>query len=245
MAFLRLLYWFQLSERFGPVVLNITRVFMDICTILSTYLVTLLAFSFGLVFLLSTDVHSIDGKNPTFAAAINKINISEYASNYFDISLVMFWATVAPGPNEDHFPHQGVHGIAAMLLFATYQVLVVIILLNLLIAIMNSTMQALQDKKLLYWKFARSSVWLDYYNDNWGLPPPFNIIILPYIGVLCVYYLILAIYNASLKKDVNGCKVSMKGACKMSKNECDRRRQHVELMQDLISRFMQTKKDDN
>ena len=39
-------------ERFGPIVINITRVMMDIFTLVFTYFILLVAFTFGLVYIL-------------------------------------------------------------------------------------------------------------------------------------------------------------------------------------------------
>ena len=54
------------------------------------------------------------------------------------------------------------------------QVMSAIIFLNLLIAVMNTTVQKVQEKRELYWKFARASVWIRFFDDNQALPPPFN-----------------------------------------------------------------------
>ena len=42
----------MLLERFGPIVINITRVINDIFTVIFTYVVLMVAFSLGLVFIL-------------------------------------------------------------------------------------------------------------------------------------------------------------------------------------------------
>ena len=137
MAFLRVLYWFQISETFGPVVLNITRVFTDLFTVMSTYLLWLIAFSISITYLTSTDPN---------LQTVRRVNsqeeegISNHTSRYWNIVDALFWSTVSPGPNEDHVPGEGIHGVAATTLFILYQTSTCIILMNLLIAIMNSTL---------------------------------------------------------------------------------------------------------
>jgi hypothetical protein len=237
MAFLRVLYWFQISETFGPVVLNITRVFTDIFTILSTYVVILLAFSLGITYLVSSD----DSKDDN---TLNEAdNISDYTSKYLQITLAMFWATVNPGPNEDHIPDKGVNGIAATTLFIIYQACVVVILMNLLIAIMNSTIQKQEDKKLLYWKFARSSVWIEYYNDSkWGLPPPLNVILLPMFCIRSIYYIFSSLIECCAKYRNRNCENCFNGKlCKMNQKERQRRKEHAMLMKNLVHRCIQIK----
>ena len=237
MAFLRVLYWFQISETFGPVVLNITRVFTDIFTILSTYVVILLAFSLGITYLVSSD----DSKDDTLNEADN---ISDYTSKYLQITLAMFWATVNPGPNEDHIPDKGLNGIAATTLFIIYQACVVVILMNLLIAIMNSTIQKQEDKKLLYWKFARSSVWIEYYNDSkWGLPPPLNVILLPMFCIRSIYYIFSSLIECCAKYRNRNCENCFNGKlCKMNQKERQRRKEHAMLMKNLVHRFISNQK---
>ena len=59
----------MLLERFGPIVINITRVINDIFTVIFTYVVLMIAFSFGLVFILdgSSELLDDDGDgNPFF-----------------------------------------------------------------------------------------------------------------------------------------------------------------------------------
>ena len=107
MAFLRILYWFQISETFGPVVLNITRVFTDLFTVMSTYLVWLIAFSISITYLISTDsnlreVSSDSNQQDDYH--------SNYKSRYVSIALALFWSTVSPGPNDDYVPAEGIHG---------------------------------------------------------------------------------------------------------------------------------------
>ena len=54
----------------------------------------------------------------------------------------------------------GIRHIVSNGLFTMYQVTVVIILLNLLIAVMNATVQKVHDQTQLYWKFTRTSIWI-------------------------------------------------------------------------------------
>ena len=49
----RFVYWLQFHEKFGPIVINISRVMNDLSTIAITYLIVWLGFSIGLFFLLN------------------------------------------------------------------------------------------------------------------------------------------------------------------------------------------------
>jgi hypothetical protein len=95
---------------------------------------------------------------------------------------VMIWTVLNPGPDTDAIPDEGLFGFVANHLFAVYQIIVVIILLNLLIAMMNSTTQKIADKKLLYWKFVRTRVWLDFISTRHIIPPPTDLLFIAFFG---------------------------------------------------------------
>ena len=46
-----------------------------------------------------------------------------------------------------------------MLLWAAYQIVNVVILMNLLIALMNATIASIQEDKITHWRFARTQVY--------------------------------------------------------------------------------------
>ena len=49
------MYWFQLQESIGPIVINVSRVVADIFTMSISLLLFCMAFTFGIVFLLNID----------------------------------------------------------------------------------------------------------------------------------------------------------------------------------------------
>ena len=70
----------------------------------------------------------------------------------------------------------GIRSVFATILLIIYEIFVIIILFNVLIAIFNATIQKYQDRRQLYWKFARTSVWIEYFDEHSALPVPFTII---------------------------------------------------------------------
>ena len=92
--------------------------------------------------------------------------------------MILFWSVLDPGNKEEelNFSAGDLRGYVATGLLLLYQILVVILLLNLLIALMNSTVQKVEDQKLLYWKFVRTSIWYEFFDDQGGVPIPFSII---------------------------------------------------------------------
>ncbi|KAJ8336319.1 hypothetical protein SKAU_G00396620 [Synaphobranchus kaupii] len=52
----------------------------------------------------------------------------------------------------------------------------VVVLLNMLIAMINSSYQEIEDDADVEWKFARSKLWLSYFDNGKTLPPPYSIV---------------------------------------------------------------------
>lgn len=63
----------------------------------------------------------------------------------------------------------------ALLMFGSYSVINIIVLLNMLIAMMSNSYQIISEKSDSEWKFARSHLWISYFDDGNTLPPPFNL----------------------------------------------------------------------
>ena len=118
----------------------------------------------------------------------------------------------------------------------------------------NTTIQKIQDKRLLYWKFERTQIWIDFINDGYVIPPPFLI----FAWLLsCVFYL-AGIFGVTVKrwhnkrhKNQTETKPSIiengndahrksgkKYLCKMDPNEARRRKAHAILMNKLISNLL-------
>lgn len=62
-----------------------------------------------------------------------------------------------------------------MLMFGSYSVINIIVLLNMLIAMMSNSYQIISERSDIEWKFARSQLWMSYFEDGGTVPPPFNL----------------------------------------------------------------------
>ena len=246
LALFRIVYWLQLNSRVGPVVINITRVGLDLTTIISTYLATLIAFSLGIFFVLNSPTHS------TINVTQHEHQGEEHSENalFSNELMVMFWAVLNPGPDPDTITDKGVFGIMANILFAIYQIILAIILLNLLIAMMNATTQKIADKKLLYWKFVRTSVWMDFISSRSYIPPPINLcffLFLPLYLIVVTMYAIKSLVRKINRRQENISSDSsskrksrkVKRKCFIDPVEWERRKAHANLLQTLIKRYRQ------
>jgi transient receptor potential cation channel subfamily C member 4 len=98
-----------------------------------------------------------------------------------------------------------------MLMFGTYSVINIVVLLNLLIAMMNHSYQKIsvsleardlkkcagvssvhflfQERADVEWKFARSKLWISYFEEGGTCPPPFNVVPTPKSTWYCLQWL--------------------------------------------------------
>nr|CAD7447920.1 unnamed protein product [Timema bartmani] len=95
----------------------------------------------------------------------------------FESSQSLFWASFG-GVGIDSFELTGIKTYTrfwGLLMFGSYSVINVIVLLNLLIAMMSNSYAMITEHSDIEWKFARTRLWLSYFEESATLPPPFNI----------------------------------------------------------------------
>ena len=244
--------WLQLSERFGPVIINVNRVAKDVGTIMLNYLVVLMAFSFGIYFVLKVNVIPLTSSLKDAGITMNE-NKNEEVS-LFEIYRTLWWVLLNPGPDPDAFPDEGFAGTLSNVLFLTYQIFTIIMLLNLLIAMMNSTMQKIEDKRLTYWKYERTMLWITFIDQTFVIPPPFSIFIMVLqilFYLICgAIYLVWSLYRKCKNKkevpisviplkDKTHSKSSKKYNCTMDPNEEKRRKRHATLLKKLLNNIIE------
>ena len=86
------------------------------------------------------------------------------------------------GGYQNHFTET-----VGLFLFAVYNWITVIVILNMLIAMMSKSFEVVEGDQDVEWKFARTNLYMDYIKDFASLPPPFNIIPSPksVVRILC------------------------------------------------------------
>ena len=201
------MYWFQLHDKIGPIVINVSRCVVDIFTISLSYVLFCMAFTFGIVYVLNIDHENViekselgdirkntsiqDQMNMTEEIVLDEedmienkseqmeTNGTKFAKDFASTFHVILWTLFEQGQKKQ-FPHKTIEQKFATVLYFIYQLFIIIILLNLLIAIMNATVQRLQDKRQLYWKFVRTSIWVEYFDENSMLPVPFSLLHIPW-----------------------------------------------------------------
>ena len=239
----RLLYWLQLHEKIGPVVINMSRVLIDIFSMVGTYVLVAFAFTSGLVFIISTEHYTKSKRVLLNSTVYDNTNVTAYTTKFQETFILLIWTILDPG-EKDEIDSTGLRGTFATFVMLMYQVTTIIILLNLLIAVMNSTVQRFQDRKQLYWKFTRTSVWIEFFDDSAALPLPFTIynvfwaitMTVGYLIVICLRWLfrkVKAVCGLKSKSSVN----AQLNPCQLKPGEFDKRKAHTNLMLSLLKRY--------
>ena len=249
LAIMGALYWFQLHEKMGPIIIQLSHVLTDFCTNVIVLLTVYSAFLVGLFFLifgwnsfiyepergwellsrLAIDMMWAILNPGPFELQLPEIPISLDAS----VNISGNFPNLPDLPNIPDFPRprpeaipdlptlplpglpgnisipgnltlpedlmefiDGAHRLRYRFINYTlyiYQVFTVILLLNLLIAAMSSTVQKLQAQKDINWKFYRTRIRITYFDEAYAVPVPLNAFLfglwVPYTIFALMYFL--------------------------------------------------------
>ncbi|KAM7351321.1 transient receptor potential cation channel gamma isoform 2-T2 [Cochliomyia hominivorax] len=189
---LKLVYIFSVNPHLGPLQVSLSRMVMDIMKFFFLYVLVLFAFGSGLNQLLWYYADLEKKRCPEVSPHNVLINLNGTTdpnacivwrrfSNLFETTQTLFWAVFGL-IDLDSFELDGIKIFTrfwGMLMFGTYSVINIVVLLNLLIAMMNHSYQLISERADVEWKFARSKLWISYFEEGGTCPPPFNIIPTP------------------------------------------------------------------
>ena len=214
----------QLDEKIGPNVINVSRCMIDIATIAVAYFIICLAYSCGIVYILKVnrDVHQFSKDNED-----KKTPVSFNAT-----FKALFWQMVDTGRKSEAIPNEGILGEFTYVIYFTYNLLIVIVLLNLLIAIMNSTVSRLEERRLLYWKYTRTGIWIEHFDDSMELPLPY--------APLHIFKAIVILFKKLKKLKPTE---SVKENCNFSEDQLQMRLVYIELLKCLSRRMEENEND--
>ena len=196
---LRPLRWFLFFSHIGPVIVSIVRCLYDFFTITLVFIIILNAFAIGSFSLFKTfdlerqtnsssrytmhqqDLVKLKGLVGGFFWRLFDPGSPEYASitkcNPSDKDAESPENCEYVGEKEDldindlsvEFSH-----LMGIFLWAAYQMVTVIILINILIAMMTSTYQRIINDSDRQWKYSKSFYQLDFLRPSSIMPPPFK-----------------------------------------------------------------------
>ncbi|KAM6222001.1 short transient receptor potential channel 3 isoform 3-T3 [Rhynchocyon petersi] len=191
LSFSRIAYILPANESFGPLQISLGRTVKDIFKFMVLFIMVFLAFMIGMFILYS---YYLGAKvNAAFTTVEESFK-------------TLFWSIFGLSEVTSvvlKYDHKFIENIGYVL-YGIYNVTMVVVLLNMLIAMINSSYQEIEDDSDVEWKFARSKLWLSYFDDGKTLPPPFSLVPSPKSFV----YFIMRIVNFSkcrrrrLQKDI-------------------------------------------
>ncbi|XP_076618854.1 transient receptor potential [Colletes latitarsis] len=186
-SFLKLVHIFSVNPHLGPLQISLGRMIIDIIKFFFIYTLVLFAFGCGMNQLMwyyadleKMKCYSIKGfpDLPDFDNQEKACSIWRRFANLFETSQSLFWASFGM-VDLMSFDLTGIKSFTrfwALLMFGSYSVINVIVLLNMLIAMMSNSYQIISERADTEWKFARSHLWMSYFEDGDTVPPPFNMV---------------------------------------------------------------------
>ncbi|KAJ3591267.1 hypothetical protein NHX12_009213 [Muraenolepis orangiensis] len=163
LSFSRIAYILPANESFGPLQISLGRTMKDIFKFMVIFITVFVAFMIGMFILYS---YYLGAKhNEAFTTVEESFKTLFWA--IFGLSEVR---SVVLDTNHKFIENTG------YILYGVYNIIMVIVLLNMLIAMFNSSFQEIEDDSDVEWKFARSKLWFSYFEHGNTLPVPFNLI---------------------------------------------------------------------
>ncbi|KAA0703875.1 Short transient receptor potential channel 7 [Triplophysa tibetana] len=162
LSFSRIAYVLPANESFGPLQISLGRTVKDIFKFMVIFIMVFFAFMIGMFNLYS---YYLGAKyNPAFTTVEESFK-------------TLFWSIF--GLSEVisvvlKYDHKFIENIG-YILYGVYNVTMVVVLLNMLIAMINHSYQEIEEDADVEWKFARAKLWLSYFDEGSTLPPPFNL----------------------------------------------------------------------
>ncbi|XP_035722146.1 transient receptor potential-gamma protein-like isoform X7 [Vespa mandarinia] len=242
---LKLVYIFSVNPHLGPLQVSLSRMVMDIMKFFFLYVLVLFAFSCGLNQLLWYYADMEKKRCPTAMQYPMNVNITTDSNacivwrrfaNLFETTQTLFWAVFGLVDLES-FELDGIKVFTrfwGMLMFGTYSVINIVVLLNLLIAMMNHSYQLISERADVEWKFARSKLWISYFEEGGTVPPPFNIIPTP----KSAWYVGLWIYRKLCGHSRAAKKEHMRTIRRKAKQASQRDFRYQSIMRNLVRRYV-------
>ncbi|CAL8334061.1 unnamed protein product [Boreogadus saida] len=163
LSFSRIAYILPANESFGPLQISLGRTVKDLFKFMVIFITVFVAFMIGMFILYSYYLGA--KQNDAFTTVEESFKTLFWA--IFGLSEVR---SVVLDTNHKFIENTG------YILYGVYNIIMVIVLLNMLIAMFNSSFQEIEDDSDVEWKFARSKLWFSYFEHGGTLPVPFNLV---------------------------------------------------------------------
>nr|XP_046236954.1 short transient receptor potential channel 5a isoform X2 [Scatophagus argus] len=237
---LRLISLFTANSHLGPLQISLGRMLLDILKFLFIYCLVLLAFANGLNQLyFYYETKASEELNNCKGIRCERQNNA--FSTLFETLQSLFWSIFGLlnlYVTNVKARHEFTEFIGATM-FGTYNVISLVVLLNMLIAMMNNSYQLIADHADIEWKFARTKLWMSYFDEGGTLPPPFNIIPSP----KSVWYLLMWLHNKLCRRgqppgdDTHKCE-NLREFTERHADSLIQNQQYQEVIRNLVKRYV-------
>ncbi|XP_014724375.1 PREDICTED: short transient receptor potential channel 4 [Sturnus vulgaris] len=229
---LRLISLFTANSHLGPLQISLGRMLLDILKFLFIYCLVLLAFANGLNQL----YFYYETNEPGNCKGIRCEKQNNAFSTLFETLQSLFWSIfglINLYVTNVNARHEFTEFVGATM-FGTYNVISLVVLLNMLIAMMNNSYQLIADHADIEWKFARTKLWMSYFEEGGTLPTPFNVIPSP----KSLWYLIKWLWRHLCKKKIRRKPESFGTIGRRAADNLRRHHQYQEVMRNLVKRYV-------
>ncbi|XP_029065811.1 short transient receptor potential channel 4 isoform X6 [Monodon monoceros] len=229
---LRLISLFTANSHLGPLQISLGRMLLDILKFLFIYCLVLLAFANGLnqLYFYYEETKGLSCKGIRCEKQNNAF------STLFETLQSLFWSIfglINLYVTNVKAQHEFTEFVGATM-FGTYNIISLVVLLNMLIAMMNNSYQLIADHADIEWKFARTKLWMSYFEEGGTLPTPFNVIPSP----KSLWYLIKWIWTHLCKKKMRRKPESFGTIGRRAADNLRRHHQYQEVMRNLVKRYV-------
>ncbi|XP_040137505.1 short transient receptor potential channel 4 isoform X1 [Ictidomys tridecemlineatus] len=234
---LRLISLFTANSHLGPLQISLGRMLLDILKFLFIYCLVLLAFANGLnqLYFYYEETKGLSCKGIRCEKQNNAF------STLFETLQSLFWSIfglINLYVTNVKAQHEFTEFVGATM-FGTYNVISLVVLLNMLIAMMNNSYQLIADHADIEWKFARTKLWMSYFEEGGTLPTPFNVIPSP----KSLWYLIKWIWTHLCKKKMRRKPesfgtIGVRTQHRRAADNLRRHHQYQEVMRNLVKRYV-------
>ncbi|PIK33579.1 putative short transient receptor potential channel 3 isoform X2 [Apostichopus japonicus] len=181
-SFTRIQPFFITVDMVGPLSISFTSMFTTTGQFLSVVIAVLSGFASGLTFIYHDTYHQNDVNGQSSCTASGGRGGSCSDTNYYEnlpqSMLTLYWSLFGLIPAKsvkmDSIPR--VLESMGELLYASFYVFTVLVLLNALIAVMSNVYNVVEENADTEWKFHRTYLWMSFLDETFTVPPPFNLL---------------------------------------------------------------------
>ncbi|CAH1268040.1 TRPC7 [Branchiostoma lanceolatum] len=162
LSFSRIAYILPANESIGPLQISLGKTILDILKFMVIFFLVFTAFMLAMFQLYSY-----------YRGAKDHAAFVTLEETFKALFWSMFGLSEVKGVHL-RYDHKFIENVG-YILFGAYNVITVVVLINMLIAMISNSYQEIEDDSDVEWKFARTKLWLSYFEEGMTMPAPFNL----------------------------------------------------------------------